>query len=103
MGEQKTVEAAELKAEVQIRQAYSAYQNAVERVRHYDSGILKNAETVLDAKRFSYQHGQAALLELLNAQRTANEVRSPGPALTLTGCGGSRCGLPESEPRGADP
>jgi cobalt-zinc-cadmium efflux system outer membrane protein len=31
---------------------------------------------VLEARRFSYQRGQTALLELLDAQRTANEVRS---------------------------
>jgi cobalt-zinc-cadmium efflux system outer membrane protein len=73
---QKQVEAAELKTEVQIRQALSAYHGAVERVRRYQSGILKDADAVLDAKRFSYQHGQTTLLELLDAQRTANEVRS---------------------------
>src|SRR4029077_6699987 len=32
---QVQVEAAELKAEVQIRQAFSAYRSAVERLRHY--------------------------------------------------------------------
>ncbi len=73
---QKQVEAAELKAEVQIRQAFNVYHGAVERVRRYQSGILKDADAVLEAKRFSYQHGQATLLELLDAQRTANDVRS---------------------------
>lgn len=73
---QKQVEAAELKAEVQIRQAFSAYQSAAERVRRYQGGILKDADSVLDAKRFSYQHGQSTLLELLEAQRTADEVHS---------------------------
>ena len=70
------VEAAELKAEVQIRQAFSAYQSAVEQLRHYQNGILKDADAVVEAKRFSYQHGQTTLLELLDAQRTDNEVRS---------------------------
>ena len=73
---QKQLEAAELKAEVQIRQAFSAYRSAVERHRHYENGILKDADAVLEAKRFSYQHGQTTLLELLDAQRTDNEVRS---------------------------
>src|SRR5262249_47431069 len=58
---QKQLEAAELKTEVQIRQGVSAYQSAVERVHHYQSGILKDAEAVLEAKRFSYQHGQSSL------------------------------------------
>jgi cobalt-zinc-cadmium efflux system outer membrane protein len=73
---QTQLEAAELKAEVQIRQAFSAYRNAVERLRHYQGGILKDSETVLEARRFSYQQGQTPLLELLDAQRTENEVRS---------------------------
>ena len=73
---QKQVEAAELKAEVQIRQTFNAYRSAVERVRRYQSGILKDADAVLETKRFSYQHGQTTLLELLDAQRTDNEVRS---------------------------
>jgi len=73
---QKQLEAAELKAVVQIRQAASEYRSAVERVHHYQSGILKDAEAVLSAKRFSYQQGQSSLLELLDAQRTDNEVRS---------------------------
>lgn len=73
---QKQVEAAELKAEVQIRQAFSAYNSAVERLHHYQNGILKDAEAVLEARRFSYQHGQATLLELLDAERTDTEVRS---------------------------
>jgi cobalt-zinc-cadmium efflux system outer membrane protein len=73
---QKQLEAAELKAQVQIRQALSAYRSAVNRVLGYRGGILKDADAVLEAKRFSYQHGQATLLELLDAQRTDNEVRS---------------------------
>jgi cobalt-zinc-cadmium efflux system outer membrane protein len=73
---QKQVEAAELKAEVQIRQNFSAYRNVVEQLHHYQNGILKDADAVLDARRFSYQHGQATLLELLDAERTDNEIRS---------------------------
>jgi cobalt-zinc-cadmium efflux system outer membrane protein len=73
---QTQVEAAELKAEVQIRQVFSAYRSAAERLGHYQNGILKDADAVVEAKRFSYQRGQTTLLELLDAQRTANEVRS---------------------------
>jgi cobalt-zinc-cadmium efflux system outer membrane protein len=70
------VEAAELKAEVQVRQTLSAYRGAVERLKNYQNGILKNADAVVESKRFSYQRGQATLLELLDAERTDNEVRS---------------------------
>jgi cobalt-zinc-cadmium efflux system outer membrane protein len=72
---QKQLEAAELKAEVQLRQAYTSYQSAIGRLRAYEGTILKDADTVLEARRFSYQRGQTTLLELLAAQRTANEVR----------------------------
>lgn len=73
---QKQLEAAELKAEVQIRQSADAYGSAAERVRNYRGGILRDAQEVLAAKRFSYQQGQSSLLELLDAQRTDNEVQS---------------------------
>lgn len=73
---QKQVEAAELRAEVEIRQTLTMYQTAVERAQNYRSGILQNAESVLSAKRFAYQRGQSTLLDLLEAQRTANEVRT---------------------------
>jgi len=70
------LQAAELKTEVQLRQAFTSYQSAVERVGNYQSGILKDADALLEAKRLSYQRGQSSLLELLDAQRTDNEVRS---------------------------
>jgi cobalt-zinc-cadmium efflux system outer membrane protein len=70
------LQSAELKTEVQLRQAATAYRSAVERVGNYQSGILKDADALLDAKRLSYQRGQSSLLELLDAQRTDNEVRS---------------------------
>ncbi len=73
---QTQLESGELKAEVQVREALSAYRGAVDRLQRYRNGILKNAEAVVEAKRFSYQHGQSTLLELLDAERTENEVRS---------------------------
>jgi cobalt-zinc-cadmium efflux system outer membrane protein len=73
---QKQLESAELKAEVQLRQAFSAYRNAEERMRHYRGGILGDAERVLEMQRFRYQRGESSLLEVLDAQRTTNDVRS---------------------------
>lgn len=72
----KTLEAAELKAEVQVRQSVVDYRSAADRVRNYQTGILKDADAVLDARRFGYQRGESSLLELIQAQRTANEVRT---------------------------
>ena len=81
---QKQIQAAELKAQVEIRQALTLYSAAVDSVRRYQSGILKNAGAVLDARRISYQKGQASLLELLIAQRTAREVRANYEAALAT-------------------
>jgi len=45
-------------------------------VSSFDGGILKSADELLEAKRFSYQRGAATLLELLDAQRSANDIRA---------------------------
>jgi cobalt-zinc-cadmium efflux system outer membrane protein len=66
--------AAELKVEVDIRQASSRYQTAVERVKLYSTGLLRDADRVLEAKLYEYQRGGASLLEVLEAQRTVNDV-----------------------------
>ena len=65
---------AELHVEVEIRQAAAKYDAAVERVQLYNSGLLRDAERVLEAKLYSYQRGDIPLLEVLEAQRTVNDV-----------------------------
>jgi cobalt-zinc-cadmium efflux system outer membrane protein len=72
---QTTLESAELKAEVQVRQAVGTYQLMTDRVQKFRSELLTGADGVLAAKRFGYEHGQATLLDLLEAQRTANSIR----------------------------
>jgi cobalt-zinc-cadmium efflux system outer membrane protein len=69
-----TLRAAELKVEVEIRQASSKYQTAVERLKLYSTGLLRDADRVLEAKLYEYQRGGASLLEVLEAQRTVNDV-----------------------------
>ena len=68
------LQAAEQKAEVDLRVAFSRYQIALDRVGRFQSATLAGADKVLEAKRFSYQRGQTTLLDLLTAQRAANEV-----------------------------
>jgi len=43
-------------------------------VQLYNSGLLRDAERVLEAKLYSYQRGDIPLLEVLEAQRTVNDV-----------------------------
>lgn len=72
---EKTVQSAELKAEVQVREALTTYLLMQERVQNFRSELLKGADKVLAAKRFSYEHGQATLLDLLDAQRADNTIQ----------------------------
>lgn len=71
---EKALQSAELKAEVQVRKTFNAYQLMQERVRKFQGELLKGADDVLTAKRFSYERGQATLLELLDAQRADNQI-----------------------------
>lgn len=72
---QTNLAAAELKAEVDIRSADSELRSALERTDTFKHGILQAADKLLEAKRISYQRGASSLLELLEAQRSANEVK----------------------------
>jgi cobalt-zinc-cadmium efflux system outer membrane protein len=72
---QTNLAAAELKAEVDIRSADSDYRSALERLDTFKHGILQAADKLLEAKRISYQRGATTLLDLLEAQRSANEVK----------------------------
>jgi len=68
------LQSAELRAEVNVRQTFSSYQLMQQRVGKFQGELLKGADEVLAAKRFSYEHGQASLLDLLDAQRTDNAI-----------------------------
>jgi len=65
---------AEVKAGVAVRQALSLYGIAHDRVNLYQSGVLKDVDTALEKRVISYKRGASSLLELLDAQRKANEV-----------------------------
>ena len=68
------VQSAELKVEIEVRQLYARYKAAVDRMALYTGGLLEGAEQVLDAQLYNYQRGGATMLEVLEAERTANEV-----------------------------
>jgi cobalt-zinc-cadmium efflux system outer membrane protein len=71
---QKQLESAELKAEVQVRQAFTTCQLMQDRVRKFQGALLKGADDVLTAKRYSYEHGNSTLDDLLMAQSADNDV-----------------------------
>ncbi len=71
---EKMLQSAELKAEVQVRQAFTTCQIMQDRVQKFQAELLKGADDVLTAKRFSYEHGNSTLDDLLMAQSADNCV-----------------------------
>jgi cobalt-zinc-cadmium efflux system outer membrane protein len=66
--------AAGLRAEIEVRQAFVRYQAAVATRSLYTGGLLADTDQVLEATLYNYQRGGATLLEVLEAQRTQNDV-----------------------------
>lgn len=59
----------------EITQAYQHYTSAQKQLQQFDNGMLKEAESILKGITYSYQRGESSILEVLNAQRTYNELR----------------------------
>jgi len=57
-----------------LMRAYDMYKIKSQKRMIFTDKILKDAEQVRDAVLFSYQRGEASLLELIDAQRTTNEM-----------------------------
>lgn len=60
--------------EVEIRQVLTRYEAAVQARALFDQSVIADAEHVLEATRYQYEHGGASLVAVLVAQRTVNEV-----------------------------
>ncbi|MBI5585286.1 MAG: TolC family protein [Deltaproteobacteria bacterium] len=63
-----------LKAETEVRATFAKYRAACENVRHYREHVLQDSDRVTEGMRLAYRMGSASFLELLNAQRTADET-----------------------------
>ncbi|WP_167018614.1 TolC family protein [Chitinophaga sp. Cy-1792] len=64
-----------LQISTEVTQAYMNYEAARKQVAQYRSGLMTEAEKVLEGKIYSYKRGETSLLEVLNAQRTYNDVQ----------------------------
>ena len=69
-------EQAELKIRSEITQAWEYYMDYCSQVESFNKGLLENAENVRKGKIYSYQRGETSLLEVLNAQRTYNDIQA---------------------------
>jgi cobalt-zinc-cadmium efflux system outer membrane protein len=67
-------DAAEVRVEVEVRQAVTKYEAAASRVKLYTNGVLSQADGVLERALYNYKRGGATLVEVLVAQRTVDEV-----------------------------
>ena len=65
-----------LQVQREVMGAYQQFQSQALQVKHYEGGILKQAQDVLEGKIYSYNRGEVSLLEILNAQRTYDEVQA---------------------------
>jgi cobalt-zinc-cadmium efflux system outer membrane protein len=58
----------------EVEQCYNSYLSACRQAELYQNSTLADASTILEKKKYSYSRGETSLLEVLDAQRTANEV-----------------------------
>ncbi len=71
---QSQLQAARARAQGELRKALALFQAASARVTLYDQGTLSDSLSVLEKILYSYEHGDATLVEVLIAQRTASDV-----------------------------
>ena len=60
----------------EVQTAFLAFETAREILRAFEAGVLTQADEARDITLLSYREGAADLINLLEAQRTRNEVRS---------------------------
>lgn len=64
-----------LQIQAEVSQAYYMYEAAKKKVKQYRSGLLEDSKKVLDGTVYKYKRGETAILDVLIAQRTYNEVQ----------------------------
>jgi len=58
----------------EVEQCYHSYISACRQAALYQTSTLTDAVSILEKKKYSYARGETSLLEVLDAQRTANDV-----------------------------
>jgi cobalt-zinc-cadmium efflux system outer membrane protein len=58
----------------EVEQCYNSYMSTFRQAELYKNNALADAASILEKKKFAYSRGETSLLEVLDAQRTANEV-----------------------------
>ena len=61
--------------EIEVIQAFRQYNSMRRQLKAFNDGILEEAKSILDGRIYSYKRGENSLLEVLDAQRTYNEIQ----------------------------
>ena len=61
--------------EIEVTQAFRQFNTMRKQLLIFNEGILEEAKSILQGRTYSYNRGENSLLELLDAQRTYNEVQ----------------------------
>jgi cobalt-zinc-cadmium efflux system outer membrane protein len=59
---------------MEVIQAYNLYTTACRQVELFNTGYLDDARKILKNKTYRYERGETSILEVINAQRTYNDV-----------------------------
>ena len=73
---EKQYEAIELQIDSEVAQAYQKYVTACRQIEQFNTGLLEDAKMILEKKIYSYKRGETSILEVLNAQRTYNDIQA---------------------------
>ena len=73
---QTQLDAVRMQVQNEVLQAWRNYESLTEQVKHYEQGMLSQAGDVIKGKIYSYNRGEVSLLEVLDAQRTYDDVRA---------------------------
>ena len=68
-------EAIEQQIASEVAQAYNKYVTTCRQVEQFNGNLLNDSQTILTKKMYSYERGETSILEVLNAQRTYNDVQ----------------------------
>jgi outer membrane protein, heavy metal efflux system len=66
----------EIKVKNEVIEAYNRYYSLCRQVENFNNGLLLKSKEVLSGKMYSYSRGETSLLEVLNAQRTYNDLQT---------------------------
>ncbi len=60
---------------IEVTQAFRQYNTMRKQLLEFNDGILEEAKSILEGRTYSYNRGENSLLEVLDAQRTYNEIQ----------------------------